>query len=199
MLPLTATGPNITLRYPRETDAPALFALASDPAVTRYFSWRYAAVDDAARWIAAREAAREAGEWLEFVVEHREHGVVGITGLTEPSRRDARAVTGSWLGAAFWGSGVNTEAKALLARVAFDACGLHRLGSYASTGNARSRRALEKLGFAHEGTLRHYHRHGGTAHDVDVFSLLREEFLAGPLAEVRATVEGEPPPAFRGV
>ena len=198
MSPLQATGPTITLRYPEAADAPALFDLASDPAVTRYFSWRYAAVDDAARWIGARAAAREDGEWLEFVVEHREHGVAGITGLTEPSRRDARAVTGSWLGTPFWGTGVNTEAKALLARIAFDACGLHRLGSYASTGNARSRRALEKLGFVHEGTLRSYHRHGGTAHDVDVFSLLRDEFLAGPLAGVRATIEGEPPPAFRG-
>ena len=198
MLPLIATGPNITLRYPRPDDAPRLFELASDPAVTQWFSWRYGAVDDAARWIAGREEAREAGEWLEFVVEHREHGVAGVTGLTEPGRRDARAVTGSWLGAAFWGTGVNTEAKALLARIAFDACGLHRLGSYAGTGNTRSRRALEKLGFVHEGTLRRYHRHGGTAHDVDVFSLLRDEFLAGPLARVEASVEGDPPPAFRG-
>lgn len=196
MSPLTAAGPNLTLRYPAADDAAALFALASDPAVTRYFSWRYGAVEDAERWIAAREGARQAGEWLEFVVEHREHGVAGITGLTEPSRRDARAVTGSWLGTAFWGTGANAEAKALLARIAFDACGMHRLGSYASTGNVRSRRALERLGFAREGTLRHYHRHGDVTHDVDVFSLLREEFLAGPLAQVPVTLDGEPPAAF---
>ena len=197
MLPLTATGPNLTLRYPESPDAPALFELARDEAVTRYFSWRYDAVEDAERWIATRDAAREAGEWLEFVVEHREHGVTGITGLTEPSRRDARAVTGSWLGSAYWGTGVNPEAKALLARIAFDACGLERLGSYANTGNVRSRRALEKLGFVHEGTLRAYHRHGHAVHDVDVFSLLRAEFLAGPLGQVPVTLDGEPPQAFR--
>jgi ribosomal-protein-alanine N-acetyltransferase len=132
----------------------------------------------------------------EFVIEHREAGVAGITGLTEPSRRDRRAVTGSWLGSRFWGTGVNDEAKALLARIAFDACGVERLGSYANTGNTRSRRALEKLGFVHEGTLRRYHRHGARVHDVDVFSLLREEFLAGPLAQVPVTLEGSPPAAF---
>ena len=196
MSALTATGPNLTLRYPAPSDAAALFALARDPQVTRHFSWRYEAERDAADWIAARRAARDAGEWLEFVVEHREHGVAGITGLTEPSRRDGRAVTGSWLGSAFWGTGVNDEAKALLARIAFDACRMIRLGSYAGTGNARSRRALQKLGFVREGTLRHYHRHGDAVHDVEVFSLLREEFLAGPLAAVPVTVEGEPPPAF---
>jgi ribosomal-protein-alanine N-acetyltransferase len=193
---MISSGPTVTLRYPRAEDAPALFALASDPQVTQWFSWRYAGVDDAERWIAGREAAREAGEWLEFVVEHREHGLAGVTGLTEPSRRDRRAVTGSWLGAAHWGTGVNAEAKALLARIAFDACGVERLGSYAGTANTRSRRALEKVGFVHEGTLRRYHRHGDRALDVDVFSLLREEFLAGPLAAVPVTVEGRPPAAF---
>ena len=32
-------GPELLLRYAREEDAPALFALASDPEVTRFFSW----------------------------------------------------------------------------------------------------------------------------------------------------------------
>jgi ribosomal-protein-alanine N-acetyltransferase len=195
-LPLSAVGPNITLRYPEPRDAAALFALASDPGVTRHFSWRYGDEAEAARWIETRVGAREGGDWLEFVIEHREHGVAGVTGLTEPSRRDRRAVTGSWLGQRFWGTGINTEAKALLARIAFDACALERLGSYAGTGNPRSRAALTKLGFVHEGTLRHYHRHRGEARDVDVFSLLRAEFLAGPLAQVPADVSGEPPAAF---
>ena len=196
MVPLTAVGPTLTLRYPAPGDAEALFALASDPAVTRYFSWRYAGVGDAQRWIAARPAARERGEWLEFVVEHHDGGVAGVTGLTEPSRRDRRAVTGSWLGSAFWGTGVNDEAKALLARIAFDACGVDRLGSYANVENARSRAALEKLGWVREGTLRHFHRHGDAVHDVDVFSLLRGEWEGGPLHAVDATVEGTPPDAF---
>jgi ribosomal-protein-alanine N-acetyltransferase len=196
VIPLSATGPAVTLRYPAPSDAPELFALANDPAVTKFFSWRYRTVEDAERWIAARAASREAGEWLEFVVEHRERGIAGVTGLTEPSRRDGRAVTGSWLGSAFWGTGVNTESKALLARIAFDACRCVRLGSYASPFNPRSRGALEKIGFVHEGTLRHYHRHGDTLHDVDVFGLLRDDWAAGPLAAVPATVAGTPPDAF---
>jgi len=196
VVPLAARGPTLTLRYPEPGDAPALFALASDPEVTRFFSWRYAAEEEAEAWIAGRAAAREAGEWLELVVEHREHGVAGITGLTEPSRRDRRAVTGSWLGRRFWGTGVNGEAKALLARIAFDACGLERLGSYASTANPRSRRALERLGWRHEGTLRAFHRHGDRVHDVDVLGLLRAEWAASPLAAVPAELTGEPPAPF---
>jgi [ribosomal protein S5]-alanine N-acetyltransferase len=193
---LTAEGPTLRLRLPEPGDAPALFALAADPEVTRYFSWSYAEVADAERWIAGRPAARAAGEWLELVVEHREHGIAGVTGLTEPSRRDRRAVTGTWLGRRFWGTGVNAEAKALLARLAFEGCGLERLGSYASVENVRSRRALERLGFVCEGTLRRYHRHGGRSRDVHVFSLLRDEWAGGPLAAVPARVAGVPPAAF---
>jgi ribosomal-protein-alanine N-acetyltransferase len=192
-----AHGPTLTLRYPAPGDAEALFALASDPEVTRFFSWRYTGAADVARWIAGRPAAREAGEWLEFVVEHRERGVAGVTGLTEPSARDRRAVTGSWLGKAFWGSGVNAEAKALLARIAFDACRVERLGSYASVDNSRSRAALERLGWVREGTLRRFHRHGDAVHDVDVFSLLRPEWERSPMHAVDAALEGEPPAAFR--
>lgn len=197
MAALTARGPSLTLRYPEPRDAEALFHLAADPDVTRWFSWRYEEVADAERWIAGREATRESGAWLEFVVEHETKGVTGVTALTEPSRRDRRAVTGSWFGKEHWGTGVNTESKALLARIAFDACACERLGSYANVENGRSRRALEKAGFVHEGTLRRYHRHGDRSLDVDVFSLLRDEFLAGPLARLEATVAGEAPQAFR--
>lgn len=186
----------LTLRYPESRDAAMLFALASDPGVTRFFSWRYAEVADAERWIAGRAASREAGEWLEWVIEHRERGVAGITGLSEPSVRDRRAVVGSWLGRAFWGTGVNDEAKAIVARMAFEGCGLERIGAYASTGNPRSQRALEKLGFVREGTLRSFHRHGDRVHDVHVYGLLRSEFGSSPLAAVQVTVEGKPPAAF---
>ena len=192
----TGRGPTLTLRYPEPRDAGALFALASDPEVTRFFSWRYDAVDDALRWIAGREASREAGQWLEWVVEHRERGVAGITGLSEPSLRDRRAVIGSWLGRPFWGTGVNDEAKAIVARMAFDGCGLERIGAYASTGNPRSQRALEKLGFVREGTLRGFHRHGDRVHDVHVYGLLRSEFAGTPLATVAVEVSGEAPAAF---
>jgi [ribosomal protein S5]-alanine N-acetyltransferase len=197
MVPLSARGPMLTLRYPEPEDAGALFALARDPEVTRFFSWSYEREEQAREWIAGRPASRTAGQWLEFVVEHRVHGVTGVTGLTEPSRRDRRAVTGTWLGRPFWGSGVNAEAKALLARLAFEACGLERLGAYAGVDNARSRRSLQKAGFTLEGRLRGYHRHAGRQLDVDVFGLLRAEWAAGPLTAVAATVEGEPPPAFR--
>jgi ribosomal-protein-alanine N-acetyltransferase len=195
---LRATGPRLTLRFAEAADAAALFAHASDPEVTRFFSWGpYQRVEEAEAYVARLPAEREEGRHLDFVIDDREHGPIGVIGLGEWSLRDRRAVVGTWLARAHWGTGANAEAKALVARLGFGALGLERIGAYAAPGNPRSQRALEKLGFVAEGTLRDFHRHGDRVHDVRVFSLLRREFAASPLSRVAVEVAGEPPPAFR--
>lgn len=194
---LRATGPTLTLRYAEPADADALFAHARDPEVTRFFSWGpYEAVDDAHAYIARLPAEREAGRQLDLLIDHRDHGPIGVIGLGEWSLRDRRAVVGTWLGRAHWGTGANAEAKALVARLAFEALGLDRIGAYAAPANPRSQRALAKLGFVAEGMLRAYHRHGDQVHDVRVFSLLRADLAGTPLARVEWSLAGEPPPAF---
>ena len=103
---------------------------------------------------------------------------------------------GSWLGRAWWGTGANHEAKALMCHLAFELLGLDRLGAYSNVEHARSQRALERIGFRREGVLRGYHRHGGRALDVVVFGLLRGDWEAGGLRAVPVTVTGESPAAF---
>ena len=195
---LRATGPTLTLRFAELADAPALYVHACDPEVTRFFSWGpYERVEDGEAYIARLPAERASGKHLDFVIDRRGEGAIGVTGLGEWSLRDRRAVVGTWLGRAYWGTGANFEAKALVLRLAFDALGLERVGAYVAPGNPRSRRALEKLGFAPEGTLRQYHRHGDRRHDVHVYSLLHDEFAASPLAAVPVQLAGEAPAAFR--
>ena len=190
-------GPTVVLRYPEPADAPGLFAHARDPEVTLWFSWGpYRSPAEPLAWIAAQAARRDRLEHLDFVVHHGELGPVGVTGLGELAPRDRRAVVGTWLGRALWGTGTNAECKALVAHLAFALCGLERLGAYSNPDNARSTRALERLGFVREGTLRRWHRHGDRVLDVHVFGLLREEWAAGPLRDVPVSVAGAPPDAW---
>src|SRR5436189_2924110 len=105
---MEVAGPTLTLRYARTADAPALFALASDPEVTRWFSWGpYASIDEPLAYIARLPGEREHGERLDLLIDHCEHGPVGVTGLSELSRRGRRAMVGTWLGREHWGSGAN--------------------------------------------------------------------------------------------
>jgi [ribosomal protein S5]-alanine N-acetyltransferase len=190
---MEVTGPTLTLRYATPDDAAALLELASDPEVTRFFSWGpYRTIEEPLAYIAGLAGQRERGEQLDLLIERRDHGPIGVTGLSELSRRDRRAVVGTWLGRAHWGTGANAECKALVAHLAFEVLGIERLGAYSSPDNRRSQVALERLGYVREGRLRAFHRHGDRVHDVLVYSLLKVDFQPSLVA----AVEGAPPPAF---
>ena len=191
------TGPTLTLRYATAGDAPRLLELASDEAVTQWFSWGpYVSLDQPEAYIAGLEGKRERGELLDFLVVHPEAGPIGVTGLSELAARDRRATVGSWFGREWWGSGANRESKAMITAVAFRHLGLDRVTAWANTRNGRSQVALERVGFRREGVLRGWHRHGDAVHDVVVFGMVRDEWERSPLAEVPVQVTGSTPAAF---
>jgi ribosomal-protein-alanine N-acetyltransferase len=147
-------------------------------------------------FIASLDRQREAGERLELGIFRGDSELVGLTGLSEFSRRDRRAVLGTWLGRPHWGSGANRESKALVLALAFGVLGLQRVTALASPQNVRSLAALRRLGFVQEGVMRAWHVHAGVPRDVAVLRMLREEWERTPLAEVPVVVEGDPPAQF---
>ncbi len=193
-------GPSHNLRLATATDVGALFALGTDPEVTRFFSWGpYTSIDEPAAYVAGLAGERDRGDRLDFLIVDHDDRVLGVTGLSEISRRDRRAVVGTWLGRAFWGTGVNRDAKALIAALAFRTLGLERLGAYADLDNPRSQSALSRIGFQREGVLRHWHRHGDAVHDVITYSWLKPEWERSDLAEEEVAIVGAVPAGFRCV
>ena len=194
---LAVRGPELTLRYARPDDAPRLFELASDPKVTEFFSWGpYTTQSQAADYIANLARKRADGSRLEFVIDHREHGVIGVTGLSEFSLRDRRAVVGTWHGREWWGKGANRQSKTLVLALAFAGLRLDRLTAWCGTDNGRSQTALERLGFVHEGVLRQWHVHDGEPKDVICYSMLRGEWEQGELAREPFEITGRIPSQF---
>jgi len=194
---LEGRGNDMRLRYARLEDAPALVRLASDPEVTRYFSWGpYRRDAEAEAYVASLAPKRAQGERLEFVIEHRDGELVGVTGLSEFVLRDRRAVVGTWHGRQWWGTGANRASKALVLALAFRGCDLERVTAWCGSDNGRSQTALERLGFVHEGVLRHWHVHQGEPRDVISYSMLRAEWEASELAAEPFEVVGDVPRRF---
>jgi [ribosomal protein S5]-alanine N-acetyltransferase len=194
---LEVRGPELTLRQARMEDAPALFELASDPEVTRFFSWGpYSHQSEAEAYIRSLSAKRAQGTMLEFVIVKRGEGVIGVTGLSEFSLRDRRAVVGTWHGRRWWGTGANRQSKSLILALAFRGLGLGRVTAWCGTDNGRSQKALERLGFVHEGVLREWHVHGGEPKDVIAYGMLRSDWIASGLADEPAEIVGRVPPQF---
>lgn len=89
---------------------------------------------------------------LAIVVEERAVGAVGLELMVDVNRRCAEI--GYWLGAAYWGRGIATEAVTLVTDWAFRALGALRIFAQPFARNVASRRVLEKTGYALEGIMR---------------------------------------------
>jgi ribosomal-protein-alanine N-acetyltransferase len=196
---LEVAGPDYLLRLPTPDDAEQLFELGKDPAVTRFFSWGpYISIDQPLDYVAALQGKRDLGQLLEFIIVQRDTNlIVGVTGLTEFSKRDHRAVVGSWLGHKYWGSGINWASKALILSLGFNHLGLERISSYSHVRNGRSKAALERIGFNNEGTLQGWHYHRGEPQDVNIHCLLKEQFQRFDMAGADITVTGTIPSEFQ--
>jgi RimJ/RimL family protein N-acetyltransferase len=104
---------------------------------------------------------------------------IGTIGLEEVNLHDGRAEFGIAIGErSEWDKGYGTDATRAICDFGFGELRLERIGLSVYAGNDRARRAYEKAGFTHEGTMRHAHFARGTHHDVHVMGIIREEWLA---------------------
>jgi RimJ/RimL family protein N-acetyltransferase len=89
---------------------------------------------------------------LALEVDGEAAGGIGFVRGTDVERFGAEI--GYWLGEAFWGRGIVTEALELVTAYAFDQFSLLRLYALPFADNAGSIRVLEKAGYTREGVLR---------------------------------------------
>lgn len=104
--------------------------------------------------------------------------VVGCTRYANISREDRRLEIGwTWVGRSWQRSAVNTEAKYLMLRHAFEGLGCIRVELKTDALNERSRRAILRIGAKQEGVFRrHKMTHTGRVRDTVYFSILLEEW-----------------------
>ena len=141
--------PRLWLRWPRATDAPSLVKHAGDEAVARMTARipHPYPPEEADRFIfRSREAnATGAGLVLAVTLKGRPAEAVGI--VSAEWSPDGEVILGYWLGTAFQGRGLATEAVDALLRAVFTVSAAGAVIAAVQTRNAESRRVLEKLGF----------------------------------------------------
>jgi len=182
-MPLIAPGPieteRLAVRLVVESDLPALMEGNSDEQVTAllpYATWRSAA--DAEAWLQRMRGIEATGLALQFVVALKSaERAIGTCLLFRFEEGSARAELGYALGRAYWGQGFMQEALAGLLGSAFGAMGLRRIEAEVDTANRSSARLLQRLGFTKEGLLRQRWVTKGKAKDVEMYGLLRNEWL----------------------
>jgi len=141
----------------------ALAAAAAEDRVTYGYTFVPASAEETSAQVASLLTDHAAGEVVPFVqVRVDDERVVGMTrylvirwvpGAPAPF---AVEIGGTWLAASAQRSGINVEAKLLLATYAIETWGVDRVDFKTDARNERSRAALAGIGATFEGVLRNW-------------------------------------------
>jgi len=121
----------------------------------------------------------DAGTALPFATIEKSSGrAIGSTRFENIDGPNARVEIGwTWIGRPWQRTAVNTEAKYLMLRHAFETWNCNRVEFKTDSLNARSRAAILRLGATEEGTLRnHMISHTGRLRHTVYFSIINSEW-----------------------
>jgi ribosomal-protein-alanine N-acetyltransferase len=175
-LPLLS-GPGVTLRELRVSDAPALLELLAVSEVVQFISPPPTTVDGFERFITWAQQEQRAGRYICLAVVP--DGMTTAVGIFQVRQLDPDFGTAEWgfaLGRAFWGTGLFTAAARLTVDFSFEVVGVHRLEARAAVSNGRGNGALAKIGAVKEGLLRRSFLRHGQYHDQALWSIVRDDW-----------------------
>ncbi len=131
------------------------------------------------QWLKKRREGFEKGEAVDFVVIHRDEGIlIGAIGLGAKYKKDESMQLGYWIGKPYWNKGYCTEAALAVLKYGFEALNLHRIYSRHFGSNPASGRVMQKLGMKYEGTMREAIKKWGRFEDMVCYAILRSEYNA---------------------
>ena len=183
-------GPRVRLTALTSDDVPGLMRWHTDTTFARLYDARvaaprtYSALDN---WI--DDANRSNNGYLFAIRPLDDEMLLGFVELESIMWTHQHAWLSIAIGdAAHQGQGYGREAIGLALRFAFHELNLHRVQLTVFSYNTRAIALYEQLGFVREGVYREYLQRDGARHDMYLYGLLRDEWLAQPrsLASVGA-------------
>jgi RimJ/RimL family protein N-acetyltransferase len=145
----TIVGERLTLEPQTTAHADQMFIVLSDPAIYEYenapprsLEWlreRFAKLE-------SRRSADESEQWLNWVIRLPTLELAGYVQATIYA--NGRAAIAYELASAYWGQSLARQAVQVMMAELGEQYGVHTLTAVFKRENARSRRLLERLGFA---------------------------------------------------
>lgn len=184
--PLALTGTHVRLEPLTPAHATDLKAAVGD--LHRLWYTSVPAPDRVEAEIDRRLALQEAGEMVAFAICLPEGRAIGMTTYMRIDAPNRRLEIGStWISKEVQRGPLNTEAKYLLLRHAFEPLDAIAVEFRTHRLNSQSRRAIERLGAQLDGILRaHVIMPNGTLRDSAVYSITAVEWPA-----IKAGLEGK--------
>lgn len=167
------TTERLLLRQFVETDLEKIFKGLSHPDIIRYYGISFDNLDSAKEqmeWFAELEKNKTGIWWAVCSIDNKVF--YGAGGLNSLSKKHKKAEIGFWLLPDFWCKGIMTEAMPLIFNYGFDNLGLHRIEGFVETENINCKKAMSKLHFDHEGTMKDCEMKNGKYISLDIYAKL---------------------------
>lgn len=179
LAPLTLTGKHVRLEPLTLAHLDGLCAVGLDPALWEWTAGRVATCEHMRAYVETALREQNENTALPFAtIETRSGTIVGSSRFANADHANRRVEIGwTWVVPAWQRSAVNTEAKLLMMRHAFEVLGCIRVEFKTDSRNVKSRAALAGIGAREEGTLRsHMIVQNGYRRDSVYFSVIEEEW-----------------------
>jgi RimJ/RimL family protein N-acetyltransferase len=186
------SGDRVVLRPLAREDGPALVAAASDGDLWRSTVTTVPDGSSVESYLAYALAGQAAGTVLPFATTLRADGIlVGSTRFWHMDSRNRGVEIGhTWIAASWQRTFVNTEAKYLMLRFAFEVLGCIRVQFQTDVLNEPSQAAILRLGATPEGVARHERiMPDGRKRDTMRFSIIDDEW-PGVRRRLEARLDG---------
>ncbi len=172
----TITTNRLLLRQFVESDLENVFKGLSAPDIIKYYGVSYQTVEETKeqmKFFADLEINGTGIWWAVCSLDNKTF--YGAGGLNSLSKEHKKAEIGFWLLTDFWGQGIMTEALPLICKHGFDNLGLHRIEGLVETDNFNCKKAMQKLDFKHEGTMKECEIKNGKFISLDIYAKLKTD------------------------
>jgi len=164
----------LLLRQFKESDLENVFKGLSHPDIIKYYGVSYPSLESTKEqmdFFAGLEK-NETGIWW-AICSPENKTFYGAGGLNSLNKEHRKAEIGFWLLTDFWGKGLMTEAMPLICNYGFENLGLHRIEGLVETNNINCKRAMAKLAFEHEGTMKDCEIKNGKFISLDIYAKIK--------------------------
>ena len=171
--------PRLRLRKLTMRDAADIYEYSRDAEVARHVLWdAHRSILDSRgyiRYMQRKYRLEEPASWA--IVLKATNRVIGTIGFMWIQEENASAEVGYSLSRPHWNRGYMTEALERVLRYGFEKMDMNRIEAQHEVDNPASGAVMRKCGMQKEGTLRQRLINKGRFVDVDLYAILRRDWL----------------------
>lgn len=161
------------------SDIENIYRGLSDPRINRYYGVSFDSLEATKEQMRFYTELEEKGTGIWWAICSPDNRVFyGAGGFNNLSKLHRKVEIGFWLFTNYWGRGIMSEAMPVLCAYGFSQLNLHRIEGFVETGNINCKKAMSKLDFQLEGTMKDCELKNGAYISLDIYALLNNDLKA---------------------